>query len=164
MVKEQLINVHTETRVTNYKQKLEDLQNMMIANNDRDGIYGDGKTLVNNEEFKITHDFSDQLYMRKMRMPEGSFVVSAIHHTDHFWFLLSGRIFVTTDGETVEHVAPCYARSIKGAKRFIVCAEECLFINVHKNPSNSQDIEEVQDELYSITIEEYNKKEKSWQE
>jgi len=164
MVQEEVVNVHKETGVTNYKQKLEDLQNVMIANNDIDGIYGDGKTLVNNDEFQITHDFSDQLYMRKMRMPEGSFVVSAIHHTDHFWFLLSGRIFVTTDEETVEHVAPCYARSIKGAKRFIVCAEECLFINIHKNPSNSKDIEEVQDELYSITIEEYNKKEKSWQE
>jgi hypothetical protein len=35
---------------------------------------------------------------------------------------------------------------------------------VHKNPTNTKDIDEVQDNLYSITIEEYNKKEKSWQE
>ena len=153
-----------ETGVSNYKHRLEELQNVMIANNDMEGIYGDGKTLVNNEVIPITHDFSDQLYMRKMHMPKGSFVISAIHHTDHFWFLLSGKISVTTDDETVEHIAPCYAKSIKGAKRFIVCTEDCFFINVHKNPTNSDDIDEVQNRLYSFTIEEYNKKEKKWQE
>ena len=37
MVQEEVVNVHKETGVTNYKQKLEDLQNVMIANNDKDG-------------------------------------------------------------------------------------------------------------------------------
>ena len=78
-----------KNKLSNYKQKLENLQNILIENNNIEGIYGDGKNLVNNDVFKITHDFSDQLYMRKMIMPAGSFVVSAIHHTDHFWFLFN---------------------------------------------------------------------------
>jgi hypothetical protein len=35
---------------------------------------------------------------------------------------------------------------------------------VHKNPTNTENMEEVEELLYSFTIEEYNKKEKLWQE
>jgi hypothetical protein len=146
-------------KLTNYTRKLEALQELLIQNNDKDFIHGDGEKLVNNEEFPIKHNFSDQLYMREMRMKAGTFVVSAIHHTDHFWFLMTGRILVTTDGETVEHIAPCFEKSIKGAKRFIVCVEDCVFINVHKNPSNTNNLDEIEKNLYSFTIEEYLNKE-----
>lgn len=151
-------------KLSNYTIKLETLQNFLIANNQEDFIHGDGNTLVDNEEFPIKHDFSDQLYMREMRMKAGTFVVSAIHHTDHFWFLMKGRILVTTDGETVEHIAPCFEKSIKGAKRLITCSEDCIFINIHKNPSNTRDLDEIENKLYSFTIEEYINKEKICQE
>jgi len=152
------------TGVSNFTIRLEELQNTLIENNNLEGVFGDGKSLVDNDVFPITHNFSDQLYMRKMYMPEEHVVISAMHHTEHFWFLLKGRILVTTDGEQVEHVAPCYEKSIKGAKRLILSLEDSLFINVHKNPTNTKDMDEVEKSLYSITIEEYNKKEKLWQE
>jgi len=153
-----------DNKVSNYTQKLEQLQNFMIANNHVDGVLGDGKKLVDDELIPIKHKFSDQLYMRQMNMPSGSIVVSAIHHTHHFWFLLTGVIFVTTNGETVEHIAPCFEKSIKGAKRLIECVKDCVFINVHKNPSNTKNMKKIEESLYSLTIEEYNKKEKLWQE
>ena len=151
-------------KLSNYTKKLAVLQEVLIANNHEDFIYGDGKTLVNNEEFPIKHNFSDQLYMREMKMKAGTFVVSAMHHTDHFWFLMTGRILVTTDGETVEHIAPCFEKSIKGAKRLITCHEDCVFINIHKNPSNTIDLDEIENKLYSFTTEEYVNKEKICQE
>jgi quercetin dioxygenase-like cupin family protein len=153
-----------EDKLSNFTKRLEEFQNAMIANNDIEGVFGDGKSLVNNELIPITHNFSDQLYMRQMRMPAGSIVVSAVHHTDHFWFLMTGKILVTTNGETIEHIAPCYELSIKGAKRLIHCIEDCIFINVHKNPTNTKDMSLVEDNLYSFTIDEFNKKEKLWQE
>tara|TARA_B100000768_G_scaffold83700_1_gene79177 strand:+ start:4634 stop:5122 length:489 start_codon:yes stop_codon:yes gene_type:complete len=151
-------------KLSNYKHKLEDLQNLFIENNHLEDIYGDGKSLVNNDVFRIENDFSDQLYMRKMIMPKDAVVISAVHHTEHFWFLMEGRILVTTDGEEIEHIAPCYEKSLKGAKRLILSLEDSVFINVHKNPTNTRDMKEVEELLYSITIEEYNKKEKLWQE
>ena len=151
-------------KLSNYTKKLEVLQEVLIANNHEDFIYGDGETLVNNEEFPIKHNFSDQLYMREMKMKAGTFVVSAMHHTDHFWFLMTGRILVTTNGETVEHIAPCFEKSTKGAKRLIMCSEDCIFINIHKNPSNTRDLDEIENKLYSFTIEEYVNKEKICQE
>jgi hypothetical protein len=151
-------------KLSNFTRKLETLQEVLIANNDKDFIHGDGKILVDNKDFPIKHNFSDQLYMREMKMKAGTFVVSAIHHTDHFWFLMTGRIQVTTDGETVEHIAPCFEKSIKGAKRLITCIEDCVFINVHKNPSNDQNLDTIEKNLYSFTIEEYVNKEKVCQE
>ena len=153
-----------ESKLSNFVHQLEDLQNTMIENNHLENVFGDGKNLVNNEIFKIESEFSDQLYMRKMYMPKECVVVSAMHHTEHFWFLLKGRILVTTDGNEVEHIAPCYEKSMKGAKRLILSLEDSLFINVHKNPTNTKDMKEVEESLYSITLEEYNKKEKLWQE
>lgn len=141
-----------------FNQRLEAFQSIMIKNaSDENKVYGDGKQLVDNEEFPITHDFSDQLYMRKMKMKKGSLVVSTYHNTDHFWFLLEGRIQVNTGGEIIEHIAPCYEKSIKGAKRLIICLEDCMFINVHKNPTNTESLEEIEKNLYSFNIEEYNK-------
>jgi len=151
-------------KISTFTSDLEGLQNLFIENNHVEGIYGDGKNLVNNEMFRIENEFSDQLYMRKMYMPKECVVISAMHHTEHFWFLLKGRILVTTDSEQIEHIAPCYEKSMKGAKRLILSLEDSLFINVHKNPTNTKDMEEVEESLYSITIEEYNKKEKLWQE
>ena len=97
-------------------------------------------------------------------MPKECVVISAMHHTEHFWFLLKGRILVTTENNQIEHVAPCYEKSLKGAKRLILSLEDSLFINVHKNPTNTRDMKEVEQSLYSITMKEYIKKEKLWQE
>ena len=37
-------------------------------------------------------------------------------------------------------------------------------MHMPKNPTNTKDMDQVEKSLYSITIEEYNKKEKLWQE
>ncbi len=55
-----------EDKLSNFTKRLEDFQNTMIANNDIEGVYGDGKSLVNNELIPITHNFSDQLYTSQM--------------------------------------------------------------------------------------------------
>jgi hypothetical protein len=104
------------------------------------------------------------LYMRQMKMKAGSMVISAMHHTNHFWFLLSGKVNVIADEEQVEHVAPCWSYSFKGTKRLIKCLEDCVWINIIANPTNTRDMDKVEKSFFSITLEEYNKKEKLWQE
>jgi hypothetical protein len=54
-----------------FNQRLEKLQKVMIRNsNDKNEIYGDGIKPVDNNQLPITHEFSDQLYMRRMDMKE----------------------------------------------------------------------------------------------
>lgn len=102
--------------------------------------------------------------MRQMKMKADTIVISAIHHTNHFWFLLSGKVVVEADNETVEHIAPCWSYSIKGTKRLIRCIEDCVWINIIANPTETKDMQEVENNFFSMTLEEYNKKEKLWQE
>ena len=147
----------------NFIKKLEVLQNVIIESNN-ENTFGDGKNLVNNEEFPITNNFSDGLYMRQMKMKAGSIVISAMHHTNHFWFLLSGKVIVEADNETVEHITPCWSHSLKGTKRLIKCLEDCVWINIIANPTNTKNMEDIENNFFSITMEEYNKKEKLWQE
>ena len=149
---------------TNFIKQLEVLQNSLIDNNNEEGIYGDGKSLVNVDEFPITSHFSDGLYMRQMILKKGALAISAMHHTNHFWFLLSGKVIVQADNEVIEHIAPCWSHSIKGTKRLITCVEDCVWINIIANPNNIKNIKEVENNFFSITMEEYNKKENTWQE
>ena len=158
--------IKSNNKVSNFVSRLEEAQELLIQNNHLDFVHGDGKKLVTyiDEGFRIENDFADQLYMRKMYMPKDCAVISAMHHTEHFWFLLKGRILVTTEGEQVEHIAPCYEKSLKGAKRLILSLEDSIFINVHKNPTNTRDMEDIEKSLYSINMEEYIKKENLCQE
>lgn len=155
--------MHTELS-TNFIEQLEILQNVLIKNNDQEEVYGDGKSLLSNEQYPITNNFSDGLYMRQMKMAADTIAISAIHHTNHFWFLLSGRVIVEADSETVEHIAPCWSYSIKGTKRLIRCIEDCVWINIIANPTETKDMQEVENNFFSMTLEEYNKKEKLCQE
>jgi|TARA_R110000796_G_C14299141_1_gene405012 mannose-6-phosphate isomerase-like protein (cupin superfamily) len=155
--------MNTDVSIDFIKQ-LEVLQNVLISHNDNEDIQGDGKSLVNSKEFPITNNFTDGLYMRQMKMKADSLVISAMHHTNHFWFLLSGKVIVKSDNETVEHVAPCWSYSLKGTKRLITCIEDCVWINIIANPTDNRNMEEVENNFFSITMEEYNKKEKLWQE
>ena len=149
---------------TNFIKELEAIENALIEINDQEGIYGDGKNLVDCEDFPITHNFSDGLYMRQMTMKAGSMVISAMHHTNHFWFLLSGKVDVVADEENVEHTAPCWSYSLKGTKRLIKCIEDCVWVNIIANPTDTRNMGKIEKSFFSITLEEYNKKEKLWQE
>jgi len=145
-----------------FERDVEKLQNSMLilAQNGTEGIYGDGKSLVNNEDFKVTNSYSDKIYMRKLEMKKGSIGIGAIHNTDHFWFLLTGRILVKSNKEEVEHIAPCIESSPKGTRRIILALEDSIFVNVHKNPLDLRTDEEIEKYIYSFTMEEYNNKNK----
>ena len=94
-------------------------------------------------------------------MPKGEIVVGAIHNHLHAWFLMKGRVLISNNGEEIDHIAPCYTISEPGSKRLIYAVEDSVFVNVHKNPSNTKDIEQLQEEIVSITQEQYNKKYKN---
>ena len=95
-----------------------------------------------------------------MDMKQGKFVIGAIHNHQHAWFLMKGRVLINNNGEEIEHIAPCYTVSEPCSKRFIYALEDSIFVNVHKNPSNTKDIEKLEKEIVSFTIEKFKEKTK----
>ena len=83
-------------------------------------------------------------------MKAGQIVVGATHKHLHVWFLMTGRVLINNNGEKIEHVAPCYTISNPGSKRVIYAVEDSIFVNVHKNPTNTKDIKELEKRIIKI--------------
>ena len=90
-----------------------------------------------------------------MSMKKESAVIGAIHNHLHVWFLLTGNITVTTENTQEDFIAPCYVVSTPGVKRVIFANEDSIFVNIHKNPSNTQDLDKLETEIVSKNYEEY---------
>ena len=119
------------------QKTVQEMQDFLVQNNDLEGIHGDGKSIAVVPDIPITNYFADGIYLRQMEMPADTVVVGAIHNHLHAWFLLTGRVLINNNGEIIEHIAPCFTISKPGSKRLIYALEDSIFVNVHKNPSNT---------------------------
>jgi hypothetical protein len=133
------------------RKKILDFQSMLISE-------ADGVNIVTNQDSKIfplKHTFADGVYVRQMSMNKGSVVVGAIHKHLHVWFLLTGKIRVGTEESFEDYISPCYVVATPGTKRVIYAMEESIFVNIHKNPTNSQDIDFLEKEIVAKDFKEY---------
>lgn len=137
------------------KQELIDIEQHLISLADGENIIADGGNIVYHDKFKYEHTFADGVYVRQMTIAEDEVIIGAIHKHLHVWFLLSGNITVLTDGELKEYQAPCTVLSKPGVKRVIYGNEESIFTNVHKNPTNTEDIRELEKQIVALNYEEY---------
>lgn len=140
----------------NTREKILNLEKSLINKADGVNIEGTGKEIVTDSKIApIKHSFADQVYIRQMDMKKGSVVVGAIHKHLHVWFLLTGHITVATEDTTEDYIAPCYTVSTPGVKRVILANEDSIFVNIHKNPSNMQDISKLEKDIVALNYEEY---------
>jgi quercetin dioxygenase-like cupin family protein len=137
--------------------EVDKLQELLIKNNDKEGIHGDGKGIIEVKEIPVKHTFADGIYVRQMDMSKGQVVIGAIHNHLHLWFLLKGRLLINDNGEKIEYIAPCYTVSKPGARRAVYALEDSIFVNIHKNPTNEKDIKKLEKELVSVTKKEFDK-------
>lgn len=143
--------------VLSKRKEIQALQELLISNADGKNIEGDGKNIIHSENFPLKHTFADGVYIRQMDMKSDSMVVGAIHNHLHVWFLLTGHLAVITEDTTEEFISPCYVLATPGSKRVIYALEDSIFVNIHKNPNNIKDIKKLEDEIVSLTFEDYEK-------
>ena len=136
------------------RKKILELEKLLLNSNDEQ-VIDNGGEIMNCSEFPIKHSFADGIYVRQMNMQKDSVVIGAIHNHLHVWFLLTGKLTVTTETEQQDYIAPCYVVSQPGAKRLIYAHEDSIFINIHKNPTNTQNINELEKEIVSKNYKEY---------
>jgi len=151
MSNQEIDKVNKQEVSLNSREKILELQNVLIENADEVNIV----THQDSNLFPLKHTFADGIYVRQMSMGIGTVVVGAIHKHLHVWFLLSGHISVATEENVEDYIAPCYVVAKPGTKRVIYANEDSIFVNIHKNPTNSQDIEWLEKEIVAKTREEY---------
>mgnify|MGYP003132928316 FL=1 len=138
------------------RSKILELEKKLLKSNDENIVSNNGN-IVRSEQFPLKHSFADGIYVRQMSMKKDSAVIGAIHNHLHVWFLLTGNITVATENSTEDYIAPCYVIATPGVKRVIYANEDSIFVNIHKNPTNTQDLNELEAEIVSKNYEEYEK-------
>ena len=135
----------------NTREKILDFQEALVNKADEVDIV----THQDSTHFPLKHTFADGIYVRQMSMKKGCVVVGAIHKHLHVWFLLTGHISVATEKDVEDYVAPCYVVAKPGTKRVIYANEQSIFVNIHKNPTNTQDIQQLEKDIVAKDFKEY---------
>lgn len=119
------------------------LQAAMVAD---PGAFLEGGRLVDPHE---VHTFLPGLYVRQVTNEAGSWVVTMKHRYDHPFFVIRGhlRVLNLVTGEEHELRGGDHGVTTAGTQRAIVALEETVFITVHPNPDNCQDLEELERRL-----------------
>tara|TARA_A100001391_G_scaffold188758_1_gene159584 strand:- start:145 stop:624 length:480 start_codon:yes stop_codon:yes gene_type:complete len=152
------------------QNKIDNLLQKLIENADGKIIVGDGKSLVRESDtIEVINEFTNGVYMRRMDVMKGTLIIGAVHKEKHSWFLMRGVVKVADAGSVSYIEAPYYTLSDPGTQRVIEVVEDAIWVNIHSNPDNGQDIDIIEKRLFSFNMEEYkkhlnNKKEAIWQE
>ena len=133
------------------REKIENLEQQLLNSDNPLIVKG------NSEFYPLKHSFSDGVYIREMFMEKGGLIIGKLHKYSHTWFLMQGEIVVATDKGTEIYIAPCYVNAPAGAKRVISALKDSIFINVHPNPLELRNIEELEDMLTCPSYNDFDK-------
>ena len=156
MSKNELQKIFDNTVALSYKEKVKEIEDYFISIADgKEVVVGNGSELIYPEMWGYKHSFADGIYIREMKMKKGQLGFSAIHKHSYGFFLLSGVLASSKEEGVEEFIAPCYIVSPRGSKRIVYAVEDCVITTVHANPTNTQDIREIEKINVVFNWEEY---------
>ena len=156
MSKNELEKIFNNTIALSYKEKVKEIEDYFISIADgKEVVVGNGSELIYPEMWGYKHSFADGIYIREMKMKKGQLGFSAIHKHSYGFFLLSGVLASSKEEGVEEFIAPCYIVSPRGSKRIVYAVEDCVITTVHANPTNTQDIREIEKINVVFNWEEY---------
>ena len=115
----------------------------------------DKPIVTDSEILPIKHYFMDGVYVREMIMNPGMLVVGAIHKHRHMCFLLQGHLSVASDSGITDYIAPCIIVANPGERRVLYAHEYSVWYNTHKNPSNTEDVDQLEKDIVATSYKEY---------
>lgn len=155
MLKNELQKILDNTVALSYKEKVKEVEDYFVSIADGVDIVAGNKELIYPDMWKYKHSFANGVYIRQMDMKQGQLGFSAIHKHSYGFFLLSGVLASSKEDGVEEFVAPCYVISPQGAKRIVYALEDCTIVTVHANPTNTQDLKEIEKTNVVFSWKEY---------
>jgi quercetin dioxygenase-like cupin family protein len=96
-----------------------------------------------------THRFAAGLFSREITIPAGTLIVGKKHLYSHFVVILTGRIAIYSDDDTVNEYAAGDVIVSGSTQRAVIAIENTRVMNIHANPDNLTDIDEIESILIS---------------
>jgi len=110
-------------------------------------------------ECPLDHEFVGLFYVRTIRVPAGTLVVSKIFKADFPFFISKGRVSVWVEGVgVVRREAPYWGFTKAGQRRIIMHHTDVVWSTIHPNPNGLRDIDALECEVIydpkkDITVE-----------
>ena len=107
-------------------------------------------------ESEPKHYRMDGVYVRELFIPAGTLLTGKIHNHESIGILAQGRLRITNGTDSVIVEAPYVTVDKPGVKRLGYAETDCTFLCVHR--TDSETLEEMEEELVSETFEDYERK------
>lgn len=105
-------------------------------------------------ELEVMHHFTKGIYARTVIMHAGELVVGKIHKKEHLVVVSQGSARVVSEEfGSVEIMAPQIFKSPPGVKRCLLILEDVIWTTFHENPTNTQDLAILEEELIAKDYE-----------
>ena len=105
------------------------------------------------ESCPLTHHFAPGVYMREMLIPAGTTIVGKLHRHAHHNLVLRGLAVVATEfGDKVVKGGDVFV-SQPGTKRAVRAIEDTVWITVHPNVSDTQDLSAIEEYVIAPSYE-----------
>ena len=127
-----------------YEQSLEALQEEKVPTLNQIHALQDLVGSVEQTLNDAVHRFAEGMYIRELTINAGDVVVGKMHKHQHPAMLIKGSATVWTDKDVVRISAPFVWISEPGVKRVVMAHDECVFVTVHLNSDNGQDMEVIE--------------------
>lgn len=111
------------------------------------------KKMPNQITIPTFHHFAPGIYMREVRIPAGAVVTGHIHKTEHLNILSQGELTVYTEDGMKRLQASQVIKSQPGIKRAATAHKDSVWITVHPNPTNEQDVQKLEEMLVVETFD-----------
>ena len=138
------------------RQNIINLQEAMVQE-----LENPDSELVQPIDCPVEHFFAPFMYGRRIFMPAGTddrphIVIGKIHKHAHLNNISMGRVLVVTEFGSQEYVAPCEFVSLPGTKRAVQILEDCIWTTYHHNPTNTQDLAQLEREIIAESFEQFD--------
>ncbi len=118
----------------------------------------DGAFVGDSEVCPLKHSFADGIYVREIFIPAGIVLAGKIHKHEHPNFLMSGEVEVITEfGGKETLVGPLSMISKAGTKRIVCTKTDTVWITVHCNPTNTQDLTKLENEIIADSYNDFER-------
>jgi hypothetical protein len=101
------------------------------------------------DTYKITHEFTEGLYIRKLLVPKGHFIMSYVHKDAYPLFMLCGDWTEVGPNGNERLQAPQAFITKAGAQKMGFAHSDTVWATVHHNPDNGRDISKIEKRIYA---------------
>ena len=107
-------------------------------------------------ELPLEHFHIKGVYVRKGFIPAGTMLTGKVHNFESISILAQGTLRITNGTDSKIISAPYTFVDKAGIKRLGYAETDCTFITIHR--TDNTEIEDIENELVSTTLEEYEQR------